>query len=300
MADEGVPSPDAVPAETPAAAAEQPGTSRSRRGREPKKQQSVGRRITFWGGVAMLSVGLSLLGYVGWELWGTNWLSWRTQRQITSQLEENWNAGQGCDSYCPNGDADALIRIPRFGSDYVVPVLEGAPDGDISEDVLAKGFGHFANTAAAGALGNYAIAGHRVTHGEPLRDMPDLRPGDKVIVETRLHTYTYELDTNPNNLIIDFTGVWVLNKFPKNPNAGVTPMIKPDAPDPYCQASRTVHCAGGGKPGDVKNMYQHLITLTTCSEIFHTDNRMIAFGHLIEVRDKEVLSKSPTGAAAKS
>jgi sortase A len=47
-------------------------------------------------------------------------------------------------------------------------------------------------------------------------------------------------------------------------------------------------------------MYQHLITLTTCSEIFHTDNRMIAFGHLIEVRDKEVLSKSPTGAAAKS
>ena len=27
---------------------------------------------------------------------------------------------------------------------------------------------------------------------------------------------------------------------------------------------------------------QRLITLTTCSEIFHTDNRMIAFGHLVE------------------
>jgi sortase A len=26
---------------------------------------------------------------------------------------------------------------------------------------------------------------------------------------------------------------------------------------------------------------QRLITLTTCSELFHTDNRMIAFGHLV-------------------
>ena len=24
-----------------------------------------------------------------------------------------------------------------------------------------------------------------------------------------------------------------------------------------------------------------LITLTTCAELFHTDNRMIAFGHLV-------------------
>ena len=26
---------------------------------------------------------------------------------------------------------------------------------------------------------------------------------------------------------------------------------------------------------------QRLITLTTCSELFHTDDRMIAFGHLV-------------------
>jgi len=29
-----------------------------------------------------------------------------------------------------------------------------------------------------------------------------------------------------------------------------------------------------------------LITLTTCSELFHTDNRMIAFGHLVATRGK--------------
>ena len=95
----------------------------------------------------------------------------------------------------PKGEASALIRIPKFGKKYVVPVLEGT-----STRVLARGFGHFAETAHPGQVGNYALAGHRVTHGEPLRRMPELRPGDRVIVETVAHTYTYRLDTNPNDL----------------------------------------------------------------------------------------------------
>jgi sortase A len=227
----------------------------------------------------------------------TNWISAAEQRRITHALEEDWNSGQGCDKFCPAGKADALIRIPKFGKDYVIPVLEGdLPHGDISQDILAKGFGHFGETAPAGSVtadgkpGNYALAGHRVTHGEPLRNMPDLRPGDLVIVETRLHTYTYRLDTNPNDLIIDFSGTWVLDPFPKNPDGGVGPQLKPDQPDPLCHASRTVHC-------DIKDMYKKLITLTTCSEIFHTDNRMIAFGHLIEIRDKQVVKRAPGSAA---
>jgi sortase A len=32
---------------------------------------------------------------------------------------------------------------------------------------------------------------------------------------------------------------------------------------------------------------QRLITLTTCSELFHTDNRMIAFGHLVDTEEKQ-------------
>ena len=27
---------------------------------------------------------------------------------------------------------------------------------------------------------------------------------------------------------------------------------------------------------------QRLITLTTCSELFHTDDRLVAFGHLVD------------------
>jgi sortase A len=41
---------------------------------------------------------------------------------------------------------------------------------------------------------------------------------------------------------------------------------------------------GGPEPEQVAG--QRLITLTTCSEIFHTDNRMIAFGHLVKAEKK--------------
>jgi sortase A len=218
------------------------------------------RRVAYWLGLAMVLAGLVLLGYVGWQFWGTNWTSQRAQRQVTSDLQREWaNPGPALRKlqprYVPKGKASALVRIPKFGKQYVVPVLEGT-----SEDVLARGYGHFGHTAQPGQVGNYALAAHRVTHGEPLRRMPELRPGDRVIIETVADTYTYRLDTNPNSLIVPFTGVWVLDTVPKNPDQGGTQPAQ--------------------RPG------QRLITLTTCSELFHTDNRMIAFGHLVKVTPK--------------
>jgi len=135
-------------------------------------------------------------------------------------------------------------------------VLDG-----VDPDVLSEGFGHFSGSADPGEVGNYALAAHRVTHGEPLRRMPDLRPGDEVIVETVDASYVYRLDTDPEELVIPFNGVWVLDALPTNPEDG-----GPQPPQ---------------KPG------QRLITLTTCSEIFHTDDRMIAFGHLVRAVKKE-------------
>ena len=128
-------------------------------------------------------------------------------------------------------------------------LLEG-----VGDEVLAAGFGHFEDTARAGAEGNFALAAHRVTHGEPLRDMPALEPGDEIIVETAQATYTYVLDTGGDDLEVPFTAGWVLDEVPENPEEGG---VQP-----------------GQEPG------QRLITVTTCSELFHTDDRLIAFGHL--------------------
>src|SRR6188472_1368944 len=180
--------------------------------------------------------GAGLLGYVGWQFWGTNWVAHREQAEITRTLQTQWeeDGAQLAPKRVPKGDASALVRIPRFGSAYEVPVLEG-----VAPDVLARGFGHFTKSSDPGQVGNYALAAHRVTHGEPLRRMPELRPGDSVIVETVDATYSYRLDTDPDRLVIPSTGVWVLDPVPKNPEAG--------GPQPAQRAG------------------QKLITLTTCS-----------------------------------
>ncbi len=210
-----------------------------------------------WVGVGMVAAGVGVLGYVGWQFWGTNWIAHGQQDEVTDALRSDWSTGDSklTPKNVPTGQASALVRIPRFGSTYVVPVLEG-----VAPDVLARGFGHFTKSQDPGEVGNYALAAHRVTHGEPLRRMPELRPGDSVIVETVDATYSYRLDTDPDKLVIPFTGVWVLDALPKNPTAG--------GPQPAQRAG------------------QKLITLTTCSEIFHTDDRMIAFGHLVRTTEK--------------
>ncbi len=212
------------------------------------------RRLLFWSGVSLITAGVVLLGYVAWQFYGTNWVSHRKQQAIVADLQEQWAkspAPAPAKEAKPVdlGEASAIIRIPRLGKKYAVPVLEG-----VGEGVLAKGYGHFEGSAQPGAIGNYALAAHRVTHGEPLRRMPDLRPGDKIIVETSTTIYTYVLDTDPNDLVIPFTETWVVDRFPRNPD--------------------------DGEPTPTPANGRRLITLTTCAELFHTDNRMIAFGHL--------------------
>ena len=222
----------------------------------PTAERAGGRRLLLWPGVALILVGVCLLGYVGWEFWGTTWVSHRHRDQALSQIEREWarpETGSGA-VRTRWGDAVAIIRIPRFGSAYAVPVFEGT-----SDDVLATGFGHFDNAAPPGEVGNFAVAAHRITHGDPLRRMPDLKIGDEVIVQTRTTTFTYRLTTPGSGLVVPFTARWVTDPLPANPDGGVEPAQAPG---------------------------QRLITLTTCSELFHTDNRSVSFG----VLEKKVAS----------
>ena len=212
-----------------------------------------GRRWQSRLGWLLIVCGLALIAYVAWQLYGTNLVSARKHREITASLQQQWEGGKDFATR-DTMKADALLRVPRFGEDYVVPILQGTDD-----DVLAAGVGHFTETASVGEVGNYALAAHRVTHGEPFRNMPDLEVGDEIVVETRTMTYTYVLDTAGDALVVPFTSTWVLDPVPANPDGGVEPRQKEG---------------------------QRLITLTTCSEIFHTDNRMIAFGHL-ESKEKK-------------
>jgi sortase A len=235
--------------------------TRVRRERPAKPPEPEKGRGLLWTGVALITAGALVLAWVAWEFWGTNWVSHRHQQTVLSQLHDGWNSGE--DGVRTDfGRATAILHVPRFGEDYAQPVLEGT-----SDDVLAAGVGHMEDTADAGQEGNYVLAAHRVTHGEPFAQFPSLKAGDKVYVETRTKTYTYVLDNGGSDLIVPFTTDWVIQPHPVNPDGGVQP--------PYDQIE-------GAQPGGGSTTAK-LITLVTCSEIFHTDNRSVVFGHLVDI-----------------
>ena len=205
-------------------------------------------------GIALLVAGLTCLGWVGYQYFGTNLVSEHAFDTETQQLRDQWNTDSKSDpdgkkqpSAIP-GDAIALLRIPAFGSDFEVPILNGT---ELS--ILAKGVGHYSSTAAPGQIGNFALAGHRVTHGQPFARLLDLKRGDQIVVETRQAVYTYVLDDSPRSLTVRDTDTWVIDPVPGQPGA------KPTQP---------------------------LITLTTCQDLFRSEDRSIGFGHLISTQNK--------------
>jgi sortase A len=50
-------------------------------------------------------------------------------------------------------------------------------------------------TALPGQIGNFAVAAHRVTAGNPFYHLGDLRPGNTVLIDAAGITYTYRVTT---------------------------------------------------------------------------------------------------------
>ncbi|HSU34612.1 MAG TPA: class E sortase [Propionibacteriaceae bacterium] len=218
--------------------------------RKPKPRPSALTIV----GVVLLVTGLACLGWVAYQYFGTNVTSQQTFKTEREELRTKWTAEKTSDpsgkkklSELP-GEAIALLRIPRFGSDYEIPILNGT---DLA--ILSKGVGHYSSTAGPGEIGNFALAGHRVTHGQPFARLLELERGDQIIVETRETIYTYVLDESPKQLTVRDTDTWVIDPVPGKPDT---------------------------KPTDA------LITLTTCQDLFRSPDRSIGFGRLESMKNK--------------
>ncbi|GAA1542525.1 class E sortase [Kribbella lupini] len=209
----------------------------------------MGRRLVRGLGVVLLLAGIGLLGWVGWQYVGTGITSNQAMDRAEQDLRDGWQAPSAAPDKKPaTGTAITLLRIPKFGPDWEKPVVEG-----VGKDELARGIGHYPQTALPGEPGNFAIAGHRVTHGSPFRKLLELTKGDQVIVETADAVYTYELDGSPKDLTVKPADTWVLDPVPGKPGAAPTgPML----------------------------------TLTTCQDLFHSPDRSVAFAHLVRTDRK--------------
>lgn len=146
----------------------------------------------------------------------------------------------------PDSRAFAILRIPRLG--LTVPVARGIS----KRSVLDKGYvGHYPGTSGPGRTGNFALAGHRNTHGEPFRYINRLVPGDVISVRTRARTYTYRVDqVLPQTAPRD---VGVVRAVPRS-------LVKP---------SYGYSAAGS------------YLTLTTCTPEFSSAYRLVVWAKLV-------------------
>ncbi|MBJ3812105.1 class E sortase [Streptomyces flavofungini] len=246
-------------------------------------------RLLWYAAEAVLTLGLVLLLLVAHQLWWTNRQARAAAEKKADSLEREWKekAGEGAarargssgeggavrDRGTPRGapgtpppphiptrgapagpptqHAYAVLRIPRLG--LRVPVADGVSKGG----VLNKGYvGHYPRTARPGRPGNFALAGHRNTHGEPFRHLDRLRPGDRMTVGTRDAVYTYTVDKT-----LDRTS-------PRD--GGVI------APVPRSAV----------RPGHGYDRAGYYVTLTTCTPAYTSKYRLVVWGKLTAMRPR--------------
>jgi sortase A len=112
------------------------------------------------------------------------------------------------------GQPFALLRIPALGRNWKFAVVEGA-----SLAQLSTGPGHVTGTQLPGQAGNFAVAAHDITAGNPFLHLKSLTAGDAVYVTTRHATYTYRVT---GEKVVRYTQVSVLAPVPGSPGQPAT------------------------------------------------------------------------------
>jgi sortase A len=161
-------------------------------------------------GKTLITLGLLILLFVAYQLWGTGIYTARAQNQLERDFRA-LDAPGPTPTTAPaptgpsvptaavtttlpppappspdDGDVVAHIVIPKIGVDAYV--VEGTAASD-----LRKGPGHYLATPFPGQVGNSAIAGHRTTYGAPFGELDSLESGDVIQVTTVQGTFQYRV-----------------------------------------------------------------------------------------------------------
>ncbi|MSO79982.1 MAG: class E sortase [Acidimicrobiia bacterium] len=178
-------------------------------------------------GRSFVTVGLLILLFVTYQLWGTGIYTSREQDRLRNQFTSSVdNHGDNpavtttssvteptaptttttlqvpLAPLVPEGGAIAQIRIPRIAVDSIV--VQG-----VSREDLRKGPGHYPDSPLPGQEGNAAIAGHRTTYGAPFGNLDQLENGDRIFTRTAQGNFTY---TVYDTIVVQPTELEVLNR----------------------------------------------------------------------------------------
>ncbi|UUU23481.1 class E sortase [Streptomyces sp. DSM 40750] len=220
---------------------------RAARARKPSAGVIASRAI----GEVFITTGVVMLLFVTYQLWWSNIRAHQQAGREATSLQEEWKNGKRAPGAFEPGQGFAILHIPQL--DVVVPIAEGIN----KSKVLDRGMvGHYDENSIKTAMpgdktGNFGVAGHRNTHGEPFRYINRLKPGAPIVVETQDTYYVYHM----------------ASILPVTPPSNVS-VLEPVPPG-----------SGFTEPG-------RYITLTTCTPEFTSKYRMIVWGKMVEERPR--------------
>lgn len=222
-----------------------------------KSEVPLSTRILGVVGEILITIGIIIGLFIVWQLWWTGLAADRAREEVVNELSTTltdiatpqegpppvWTGSTNA------GDVMGLIKIPRFGKDYAFPIRVGT-----YRDVLNSGaYGWYPQTQKPGELGNFALAAHRLTYGDPLKDVENLKDGDSIVIETKEAFLVYKM--------IDHKIL--------NPSDGWTVL-----PDPF--AAEIAHRAG--QAYQLEELTKRYITLTTCHPMYVSSHRWVVYG----------------------
>jgi sortase A len=204
---------------------------------------------------ALITFAIFAIMYAGYQTVWSMYISQQNIAEAKAEVELKWTEDPAAEPELHKGFA--LIYIPRLKDKvWELPITRG-----VDPDDLVSGLGHYPDNALPGEKGNFAMAGHRATYGEPLANIDQLKQDDEVIIQTAGNWYVYKLVLDE---IVEPDAMWVLD-----PN-----------------------------PGGIVNKtgVEEMITLTTCHPRWGSTERWIWWGVLSEVRPYDQVPESIAAA----
>lgn len=157
-------------------------------------------------GRVVLVVGILILLFIPYLLWGTGLITAHNQDVLSQQFRADQQKDHSHPArtiaapkrgttppvlqVAPSvpdpsvGSAVGTIQIPKIN--LAMTLVEGTDEAQ-----LAMGPGHYPTTPLPGQAGNAAIAGHRTTYLHPFYNLDSLAPGDLIFVTTLQGTFLY-------------------------------------------------------------------------------------------------------------
>ena len=156
-------------------------------------------------GVTLILIGIGIIGSVAYKKIVTSHKQNELLQAFENQLSEakNEEDSESVSLEAINGYTPiAIMEIPSIKLKQ--PVVDGT-----GEDVIKYFLGRFPELAMPGEVGNFAVAGHRVSDfTDAFINLYKVKVGDEVIVTTKDGRFTYQVD---NSFIVDPDQVEVLD-----------------------------------------------------------------------------------------